>query len=632
MPNFRDKPTAALIIFFLFFVLIQPVFGQAGAIDVRAYDADVSKFPEVCLRVAPVTGEGVTVSNLTSDAFRVLENGSERPVSSVESVYAGTVIAFVLDASGSFAEPTTIRSEGGRRIDEAVDAIDDLVRSDKWLENDQRLDRFLLVAPKGETEYSVIQDWTEHPVAIHNGAYQLSLDSTETALYGQLVAALVKMKEAPDWEKRAKFLVILSDGIDRRSFQNGDDIIRRANDLGVTILSIKIGPEGEGEADNLQRLASETGGAFATYTGVDSVANLYERVRTQTGQYHLCYQSGINQQGRHATEVVVQVDGQEYRSAPVGIAVTPRAPSVVVKEPLDGAVINRVAGSWDQDPTTIEPLAQPVNVEVSWPDGFPRGVENVSYEIDGRVAAMLPPDQGFSWDLRQALAGAHEHTLRVIVRDALGMEGASDPVRVTVSTDIPDAPPPTPTPIPPLTERLKTQIVENPLLPVVLIVALIAVALAIYAILKKPQFVQDMTTTIVGAVRDATEVFRPRRGGATRTANAYLVPLQNPGGSLDPIAIRAQTVYIGRDPSRSQITFSEKSVSRLHARIVEESDGVFMLYDEGSSSGTFYNDERLEHQPRRLSKGDEIDFGRVRVRFEVSSEGDTTEPFHTTYS
>ena len=91
----------------------------------------------------------------------------------------------------------------------------------------------------------------------------------------------------------------------------------------------------------------------------------------------------------------------------------------------------------------------------------------------------------------------------------------------------------------------------------------------------------------------------------------------------DPIPLRWQTTLIGRDPARVEVVFSDKSVSRLHARIVEEADHVFVLHDEGSASGTFACDEQVVvERPRTLKSGDVIEFGRQKVIFQVAGTVD----------
>ncbi|MCX7860408.1 MAG: FHA domain-containing protein [Chloroflexus sp.] len=63
----------------------------------------------------------------------------------------------------------------------------------------------------------------------------------------------------------------------------------------------------------------------------------------------------------------------------------------------------------------------------------------------------------------------------------------------------------------------------------------------------------------------------------------------------------------------------DAGVSRRHARIVRFDNG-YMLEDLGSSNGTFLNRQRVPPgQPVQLQHGDEVQFGMLLVRFEVSS-------------
>jgi hypothetical protein len=168
---------------------------------------------------------------------------------------------------------------------------------------------------------------------------------------------------------------------------------------------------------------------------------------------------------------------------------------------------------------------------------------------------------------------------------------------------------------------------------VLLLLVLAIFAVALFVLLRKRGGTGARSSASEApAVRDATVVFHPdhralgagtRRAPATFTVSlpdddgTYLVPLIDDDGTPGPpIRVQARSLYIGRDAARAQIVFADPSVSRLHARLVEEGDGVYMLHDEGSASGTFVNDERVDLQPRRLKSGDVIEFGRQRVIFE----------------
>ncbi len=189
----------------------------------------------------------------------------------------------MFDASGSFDRPGSAGTN--RRFDDAIAALDELVLSKgKWLQQDPKVDQMLLIAPTGPDAFKIaLPDgkWTTEPVAVHNNAYQLGPVKTDTPLYKMLVEAMVRMKDLPDYDRRAKFLLVFSDGVDRTSASDVTDVINRANNLGVKVLSVKIGPEGAGKA--LQRMAEETpretraDWAYAEYTDAGLAGSVVQR-------------------------------------------------------------------------------------------------------------------------------------------------------------------------------------------------------------------------------------------------------------------------------------------------------------------------------------------------------------------
>ena len=474
-----------LLVFILVIVLPAPLplRAQTGPVEVRTLGIDYSAFPNICLQVAPVAANGTVPADLSADSVQIYENGDPRPASTVTREYVGSQIAIVFDASGSFDRPGSAGTN--RRFDDAIAALDELVLSKgKWLQQEPKVDQMLLIAPTGPDTFKIaLPDgkWTTEPVAVHNNAYQLGPVKTDTPLYKMLVEAMVRMKDLPDYDRRAKFLLVFSDGVDRTSASDVTDVINRANNLGVKVLSVKIGPEGAGKT--LQRMAEETpretraDWAYANYADAGSLAPLYSAIKSQAEQYQVCYRSKINQTGPQSIEVGVKVDDREYKSPARSVSIPVQPAGVRITVPADGVVYDRVASSWDQDPTTIEPRAEPVTVEVAWPDNFPRSIERVLYEVDGSVVANLSPDEAFTWDFSQLPAGSH--SLRAVVRDELGLEGRSDPVRAEINIIIPRRPPPptatpvpTPTPCRPCPSKLITNAREQPMLLIVLVIAI----------------------------------------------------------------------------------------------------------------------------------------------------------------
>jgi hypothetical protein len=87
------------------------------------------------------------------------------------------------------------------------------------------------------------------------------------------------------------------------------------------------------------------------------------------------------------------------------------------------------------------------------------------------------------------------------------------------------------------------------------------------------------------------------------------------GGELHTVALKREWTRIGRSLA-ADVRFDDPTVSRRHALIVRQPDGVRVL-DDRSLNGVFVNGERIEGEP--LTDGDEIIVGRYRLSFMVVS-------------
>ncbi|MCZ4495047.1 MAG: hypothetical protein JWP53_3978 [Conexibacter sp.] len=84
-------------------------------------------------------------------------------------------------------------------------------------------------------------------------------------------------------------------------------------------------------------------------------------------------------------------------------------------------------------------------------------------------------------------------------------------------------------------------------------------------------------------------------------------------GRLRTVQLEKEWTRIGRSLA-ADVRFDDPTVSRRHALIVRQPDGVRVL-DDRSLNGVFVNDERVEW--RTLGDGDEIVVGRYRLQFLV---------------
>ena len=79
----------------------------------------------------------------------------------------------------------------------------------------------------------------------------------------------------------------------------------------------------------------------------------------------------------------------------------------------------------------------------------------------------------------------------------------------------------------------------------------------------------------------------------------------------EAIALEREWTRVGRSLA-ADVRFDDPTVSRRHALIVKQADGVRVL-DDRSLNGVFVNGERVEW--RELRDGDEIVVGRYRLTF-----------------
>lgn len=82
-------------------------------------------------------------------------------------------------------------------------------------------------------------------------------------------------------------------------------------------------------------------------------------------------------------------------------------------------------------------------------------------------------------------------------------------------------------------------------------------------------------------------------------------------GEVRTVAMPGNSMRIGRSLS-AHLRFEDPTVSRRHAVLIAESDGLRVL-DDRSLNGVFVNGERIDS--RLLADGDEIVIGRYRLRF-----------------
>jgi len=79
--------------------------------------------------------------------------------------------------------------------------------------------------------------------------------------------------------------------------------------------------------------------------------------------------------------------------------------------------------------------------------------------------------------------------------------------------------------------------------------------------------------------------------------------------------IRKDSLSIGRS-RESDVFLEDLAVSRLHATILSQGNGNYVLRDEGSANGTKVNGQPVtKYQPYPLQEGDKIQLGQTVLVF-----------------
>jgi hypothetical protein len=264
--------------------------------------------------------------------------------------------------------------------------------------------------------------------------------------------------------------------------------------------------------------------------------------------------------------------------------------------------------------------------------------------VDGQITAenTSEPFETFVWDL-SPYEQSGQHEISVEAEDVLGLKKTSLGTPVTLMVI------PAPRGIQAMLARYRSYIVLGA-------IGLAGIALLIILLrgrgrrtttidrieirkrLDDPltQPVAALTDSSVPAVKKAKTQPRPVLAGWLQPkqqnrvpqASAYLIRLTNGGepASVAPIAVLGKDMTFGTDPVQSVRVLDDLSISPLHARIKQTSEGVFMIYDHGSVAGTWVNFEPVTREGRRLAHGDRIHFGQMVYRFDLNQPPAEAEP------
>jgi hypothetical protein len=465
----------------------------------------------------------------------------------------------------------------------------------------------------------------------------------ETPMEAMMELALMQFS-AQEESGRYRAIIIFSDADSLENQLQFDLLTEIAESLNVSIFTAILGLRADpNEIVSAELLGDPTNGFWVHMPQPADIEPIYQVVQGNGVQTRVVYRSQINTAGEHTLELTL---GGITGAASFELDVQPPAVQLMID---NSRPIRRVAAEHDAPLAEIEPTSQLVVAQVTWPDGRRRGLSGAALLVDGVAqpgsdAVVITGDGllNFDWAIGGLDAGVYNLTVRIT--DELGKEANSEPLALSIEISRPSPPEEESTDesegdavAAPTAETPGILDVSQGLGIVSIIIGVVAILFAMFMVIVAviiarrrgggPADPQAAAAPPAGGLpHDATQIMMPAFA-LPRSGGAYLEPLENAPDYAVPIQLAQANTAIGRDPKLAQIVFNDKSVSRLHARIME-SGGQYRLYDEGSASGTYLNFERISLTPQPLKDNDDIHIGRVHLRFRMTApeaDSDSTQ-------
>jgi hypothetical protein len=333
---------------------------------------------------------------------------------------------------------------------------------------------------------------------------------------------------------------------------------------------------------------------------------------------------------------------------------------VEITLPEPNTVIRRTQSGTSEKVADFEPTTQAVKYAWTWPDQHEREINLIQRRVNGAVQQQLDlttsSDRNLVWNIANLSPGPY--SLRVEVTDELGLTGQSAEIPVTIEIQDESAAVATPSAAPDVTatpepgimssatemlksllDGLKRQlgcITVSGLSLGGLLLAAFAFRRRIggmtsspIAFLRRQRFFRPIDNIlryverVTGPIKlkkpakkekkadKAAEPAQPRpRPGK---AAAWLEVVSGQTATPSPIQLVAE-LSLGRSSEQAQVVFSERTISRLHARVTPEHGDKYRVYNF-SSQHTWVNEQRVPEHGLLLNDGDVIRMGRVQLRF-----------------
>jgi hypothetical protein len=602
---------------------------------------DSGSVPTFVLRVYGIDQDGNPVS-LDDETIDVFHDGQAVNEVEIAGGYeAGTLTIFIVDV------PPGVSS----RLPAIQQAIEEYASPPNMKE---RAD-YIAVYRVGESEAFQLQSPINFYNTIRNFfSTPLEPQSGPTALVDSLGSLPDNVAALRPKDDMFTSIVVITDGTDAVSTQfNPDEIGQKAAELGIPVHTIWV------ENENLQTFSHQAGQAYLSQVAADSgglsarldepeeLQAIWDRIADFRTHTVIQYMPADISAGDH--EVVVSLRSDPDVKAVASVNVAAAAPSVVINLPPESRNLTL--------PNLDEPVELTFSTSISWLDGQDRQLAGAQLLVNGVPVQEIAAGDIGQFSVEVADLNYGPNVVQVAVIDELGQQAKSPAVSLNVDqgeTLIPeeiraggllDAP----------AFRIALACIAALLLLFLLVLTAATTRrwrifdrLGISRLLRRPpspgstyddagqmqrharradsmrgSFDKDASPSDYGYQTDtdpsAGTISSNKEAVPGEASFPYLEILEAVTRMPSIIQLTRPEHRLGRSPTQSDIAFeNDITVSRVHAIIAMEGSD-YRLYDEGSTSGTWVNDQTVPEYGYQLMDGDEIRLGAAIMRYRQPS-------------
>ncbi len=241
---------------------------------------------EVSLNVRVVGANNRTVKNLLESDFKIYEDGVLQPISSVNTTEIPIINALVIDNSRSLRAQLMNIIEAGKII----------------VGTNRPNDESAVIRFVSSDKIEIVQDFTPNKNSLNNGLNNLFVEGGQTAIIDAVYLAAKKIGQyqnsAQKDDTRLRALIMVSDGEDRGSSHNEEELFKLLREFQVQIYAIGFvdnlsnAPDASGANQRekaktfLNRLTRETGGKVYFPNSVNELPQIAADI---SGELHTQY-------------------------------------------------------------------------------------------------------------------------------------------------------------------------------------------------------------------------------------------------------------------------------------------------------------------------------------------------------